>query len=143
MKRYQIAKHDCLLIKYANDDRYDKTDVVTHDRQSLPAVMAMELTEMKEKALKVEVIGIDEGQFFPDVSDFCEDMANKGKVVIVAALDGTFQRVGFGRILELVPLAESVVKLQAVCVICYCNASYTKRIGNEKEVRGLPLADIS
>nr|CAD7458069.1 unnamed protein product [Timema tahoe] len=133
MKRYQIAKHDCLLIKYANDDRYDKTDVVTHDRQSLPALMAMELTQMKEKALKVEVIGIDEGQFFPDVSDFCEDMANKGKVVIVAALDGTFQRVGFGRILELVPLAESVVKLQAVCVICYCNASYTKRIGNEKE----------
>nr|CAD7268807.1 unnamed protein product [Timema shepardi] len=61
-------------------------------------------------------------------------MANEGKVVIVAALDGTFQRVGFGRILELVPLAESVVKLQAVCVICYSNASYTKRIGNEKEV---------
>nr|CAD7429335.1 unnamed protein product [Timema monikensis] len=141
LRRYQIAKHDCLLIKYANDDRYDKTDVVTHDKQSLPAVMAMELTKLKEKALQVEVIGIDEGQFFPDVSDFCEDMANKGKVVIVAALDGTFQRVGFGRILELVPLAESVVKLQAVCVICYCNASYTKRIGNEKEIELIGGAD--
>jgi thymidine kinase len=38
------------------------------------------------------VLGIDEGQFFPDIVSFCEDMANAGKLVIVAALDGTFQR---------------------------------------------------
>lgn len=29
---------------------------------------------------------------FPDIVDFCETMANSGKTVIVAALDGTFQR---------------------------------------------------
>lgn len=56
------------------------------------------------------VIGIDEGQFvsrlsfvnatianvntfqFPDLIEFCEEMADSGKTVIVAALDGTFQR---------------------------------------------------
>lgn len=61
-------------------------------------------------------------------------MANRGKIVIVAALDGTYQRVGFGNILSLVPLAESVIKLTAVCMSCFSEAAYTKRIGQEKEV---------
>lgn len=29
---------------------------------------------------------------FPDTVEFCEEMANMGKTIIVAALDGTFQR---------------------------------------------------
>ncbi len=61
-------------------------------------------------------------------------MANNGKVVIVAALDGTFQRTEFGKILQLVPLAESVVKLNAICMSCFHDASFTKRITNEQEV---------
>ena len=66
--------------------------------------------------------------------DFCEDMANRGRIVIVAALDGTYQRVGFGNILNLVPLAESVIKLTALCMCCFNEAAYTKRLGEEKEV---------
>lgn len=68
-------------------------------------------------------------------------MANLGKTVIVAALDGTFQRKAFGKILNLVPLAESVVKLHAVCMQCYKEAAYTKRIGAEKEVEVIGGAD--
>lgn len=41
----------------------------------------------------------------------------------------------FGNILNLVPLAESVVKLNAVCMQCFKEAAYTKRLGAEKEVR--------
>ncbi len=65
---------------------------------------------------------------------FCEEMANAGKVVIVAALDGTFQRKGFPNILELVPLAEHVVKLNAVCMSCFGEGSYTKRMSADQEV---------
>lgn len=61
-------------------------------------------------------------------------MANLGKVVIVAALDGTYQRKGFGEILNLVPLAEHIVKLTAVCMNCYNDASFTKRKGFETQV---------
>lgn len=43
----------------------------------------------------------------------------------------------FGSILNLVPLAESVVKLNAVCMECYREASYTKRLGAEREVSSL------
>lgn len=44
----------------------------------------------------------------------------------------------FGSILNLVPLAESVVKLTAVCMECFREAAYTKRLGVEKEVAALP-----
>ena len=82
----------------------------------------------------VDVIGIDEGQFFPDIVSFCERMANQGKIVIVAALDGTFLREGFGNVLNLLPVAEQVTKLNAICHHCMRDAAFTKRIGTEKEI---------
>jgi len=127
MKRYQIANYNCLVVKFAADVRYHDTGIATHDRQVLPAVSCERLFDLQSEALKHEIIGIDEGQFFPDIVAFSEKMAEQGKVVIVAALDGTYQKKGFGDILNLVPLAEHVMKLTAVCMNCYNEASFTKK----------------
>eukprot|EP00057_Strongylocentrotus_purpuratus_P022626 XP_011677100.1 PREDICTED: thymidine kinase, cytosolic [Strongylocentrotus purpuratus] len=141
IKRYQIANHYCLLVKYDKDTRYDKDGVATHDMQVCKATSTSDLSSIAELAEEYEVIGIDEGQFFPDCVKFCEEMANQGKVIIVAALDGTYQRKGFGDILNLVPIAESVIKLNAVCMHCYNEASYTRRIGCETAVEIIGGAD--
>uniref|UniRef100_A0A4W3KIW3 Thymidine kinase n=1 Tax=Callorhinchus milii TaxID=7868 RepID=A0A4W3KIW3_CALMI len=142
VRRYQIAQHVCLVIKYAKDVRYSNEDVATHDKFTMPAIAVTMLSEVYQEALQCSVIGIDEGQFFPDCVDFSEEMANQGRTVIVAALDGTFQRKAFGNILNLVPLAESVVKLNAVCMGCYREASYTTRLGSEKQVEVIGGTDI-
>lgn len=134
LKRYQIAKYRCLIVRYAKDVRYSTTGLATHDKQELPAVAAERLSSLRGATADVNVIGIDEGQFFPDCVEFAEEMANDGRIVIVAALDGTFQRVGFGNILQLIPMAESVVKLKAVCMACFSDASFTKRTSKEKEL---------
>lgn len=47
----------------------------------------------------------------------------------------------FGQILELVPCAESVVKLKAVCMVCYREAAFTKRLGSETAVEVIGGAD--
>ncbi|KAF6097668.1 thymidine kinase 1 [Phyllostomus discolor] len=133
VQRFQIAQYKCLVIKYAKDTRYSNL-FSTHDRNTMEALPACQLRDTTQEALGVDVIGIDEGQFFPDIVEFSEAMANSGKTVIVAALDGTFQRKAFGAILNLVPLAESVVKLNAVCMECFREAAYTKRLGLEKEI---------
>ncbi|XP_058022553.1 thymidine kinase, cytosolic isoform X2 [Ahaetulla prasina] len=104
VRRFQIAQYKCLLIKYAKDTRYCVNGVSTHDRNTMEAMSACSLKDVQQEALNSAVIGIDEGQF------------------------------AFGNILQLVPLAESVVKLNAVCMECYREASYTKRLGTEKEV---------
>ncbi|XP_062581001.1 thymidine kinase, cytosolic-like isoform X2 [Saccostrea cucullata] len=142
MKRYQIASYKCLVIKYSKDDRYEKEGISTHDRQTLPAIPADVLEQIKAEAENYEVIGIDEGQFFPDVVEFCDEMAECGKTVIVAALDGTFQKKGFGNILNLVPLAESVIKLTAVCMRCNSEGSFTKRTGSETAVEVIGGAEM-
>ncbi|XP_029949317.1 thymidine kinase, cytosolic [Salarias fasciatus] len=141
VRRFQLAQYNCLLVKYAKDTRYSDTGMATHDKYTMEAVPASCLADVRPAALRACVIGIDEGQFFPDVVEFCEEMANLGKTIIVAALDGTFQRKPFGNILNLVPLAESVVKLHAVCMQCYNEAAYTKRLGAEKEVEVIGGAD--
>lgn len=96
IKRYRVASKKCLLIKYANDTRYSEECVSTHDKQMQKAVSCKDLMEVKDIADEYEVIGVDEGQFFDNLLEFCETMANQGKCVIVAALDGTFERKPFG-----------------------------------------------
>ena len=72
----------------------------------------------------------------------CELFANQGKTVLVAALDTTFQRKPFERITELIAIAESVIKLSAVCVICYNSAAFTQRTSESKKVELIGGDDI-
>ena len=99
----------------------------------IEAITCLNLSEVEDKALDFDIIGIDEGQFFEEIVEFSEKMANMGKTVIIAALDGTFERKPFGRILELIPLAENVTKLDAVWVEWNQLASFTKRTWDSME----------
>ena len=132
----QVAQYKVMIVKYAKDVRYDEEGIATHCGMKIPAtVSTTKLEEITNNILKedYDVIGIDEGQFFPDVVTWAEKMANLGKVVVVAALDGTFQRKPFGDILSLIPLAEEVTKLKAVCMNCFDEAAFSKRITSDDE----------
>eukprot|EP00761_Pharyngomonas_kirbyi_P013555 gb/GECH01013584.1/.p1 GENE.gb/GECH01013584.1/~~gb/GECH01013584.1/.p1 ORF type:complete len:220 (+),score=44.22 gb/GECH01013584.1/:1-660(+) len=141
IKRYTIAQKKCLLIKYRKDTRYSDDCMATHDRQQVMALPCDQLSETEEIMNKYDVIGIDEGQFFPDVVDFAEKAANAGKVVIVSALSGTFQRRPFGKVLEVIPLAEQITRLTAVCMICHRDASFTRRLIASDDVEVIGGAD--
>ena len=85
---------------------------------------------------KCTVICIDEGQFFDDIVEFSVEKANIGKTVIIAALDGTFEQKPFGEIMRLIPLSESVRKLSSVCMCCYKEASFSRRLNSsDKRVK--------
>eukprot|EP00033_Pygsuia_biforma_P003908 GCRY01004281.1.p1 GENE.GCRY01004281.1~~GCRY01004281.1.p1 ORF type:complete len:239 (+),score=27.87 GCRY01004281.1:54-719(+) len=127
IRRFTIANRKCVIVKYAKDSRYSKENMATHDLITHKAVSASNLFDVKHICVDYDVIGVDEGQFYPDCVKFCEEMANLGKTVVVAALDGTFQRKGFGNFLELIPLAENITKLKSICQICYADAAFSKR----------------
>jgi len=65
--------------------------------------------------------------------DFCDSLANEGKIVIISALDGDYNRELFGEISQLISKAEHILKLKAVCTECYQDASFTKRKIDNKE----------
>jgi thymidine kinase len=144
IRRYTAAKQRCLVVKFRADVRYDKDAMSTHDLQTMKARCLDRLDDLAPEVLDAwDVIGIDEGQFFPDIATFAERAANAGKIVIVAALDGTFERRPFGAILTLVPLAEQVVKLTSVCMRCHGSAAFTRRIdGNDHRLRIIGGADV-
>jgi thymidine kinase len=76
------------------------------------------------------VVGVDEGQFYPDLVEVCERRAGEGRRVDAAALDGDFARRPFGRVCELVPLCESVEKRRGVCMQCRRrDSAFSQRLG--------------
>ena len=62
------------------------------------------------------------------VVPFAENAAQQGKIVVISALSGTFEQKPFNSVLELVPKAEKIKQLHAICKICYHMASYSLRI---------------
>lgn len=110
-------------------------------RQLMPAVKARTLAEVNEMVAQFDVVAIDEGQFFEDIVEITDKWANQGKIVVVAALDATFERKvraanqPFGRVCELVAIAETVQKLSAVCLSCSEWAYFTLKLdGSRKDV---------
>jgi len=78
-----------------------------------------QLKDIQEKALKYDVIGIDEAQFFSDLAETVPSWVNlHNKKVIVAGLTGDFQRKKFGQLLDLEPMSDTFDKLSSHCRPC-------------------------
>lgn len=91
------------------------------------AMRCIKLKDIESHFAQYDAIAIDEGQFFPDIVEMSERLANSGKHVIVSGLDGTFERKPFGNILNLVAIAEKVTKLNSICAYCFKLASFSHR----------------
>ncbi|KAI6238921.1 Thymidine kinase, cytosolic [Aphelenchoides fujianensis] len=137
-RRHTLAKRKVAVVKYAKDTRYDDRMLSTHDGLKMEGLRAMKLADVWGELRESDVVGIDEGQFFEDVVERTERLADEGKTVIVASLDGDFRRKPFESIAQLVPLAETVEKRAAVCQFCGHSASFTLRtiVSDVREVIG-------
>lgn len=122
-----------LLVKSHVDTRYAEKEVVAHSGQSMECLA---ITSMADIPLllgqaayeKVDVIAVDEAQFIQDVDFFATNAADHlRKTIIVAGLDGDFMRRKFGGLVDLIPQADTVTKLQSRCQICGDAAMFTLR----------------
>ncbi|PTQ99227.1 thymidine kinase [Mucilaginibacter yixingensis] len=129
LRRAQIARLNVEIFKPKTDTRYDETDVVSHDRNSIPSTPVENASSILLLGSHVQVVGVDEAQFFDDELPYvCNTLANKGVRVIVAGLDMDFQGRPFGPMPQLMAMAESVTKVHAVCVRCGNPALYSYRL---------------
>lgn len=101
--------------------------LTTHALNSVEAVPISMLAEMDDVIDGLDVIGIDEGQFYEDLAIKCEEYANKGKIVIISGLSSTFERKAFEQIALVYPLVEDLTKLTAICLDCGADANFTSR----------------
>lgn len=128
LKRARIAKQKVEIFKPAVDTRYDEEDVVSHDANSVSSTPVQNATQILFYAEEFEVVGIDEAQFFGnELVNVCNELANKGKRVVVAGLDMDYLGNPFGPIPKLMATAEYVTKVHAICMRCGNLASYSHR----------------
>ena len=131
IKRATFANQKVELFKPAIDVRYDEEDVVSHDAHSMQSTPVHNSAEilLYVNMETVEVVGIDEVQFFDDgVVDVCNQLANNGIRVVVAGLDMDFAGNPFGCMPKLLAVAEYVTKTHAICVKCGDLAQFSHRL---------------
>ena len=143
LKRAQFAKQKIEIFKPTVDKRYSDLDVVSHDLHKIPCTPIKDPARMLNVAPDVEVVGVDEAQFFDEsLVQVCQTLANRGVRVIVAGLDTDYLGKPFGPIPGLMAIAEDVQKVHAICVRCGNLANHSHRLSRSKKLVVLGEKDV-
>ena len=135
MKRAQFAKQNVEIFKPQVDTRYDEEMVVSHDDNQIHSTPVPSSSNILILANNVDVVGIDEAQFFDDgLVAVCNQLANSGVRVIVAGLDMDFKGIPFGPMPGVMACAEYVTKVHAICMKCGELAYHSHRMTEQKEL---------
>ena len=131
----QIAKQRVQIFKAAMDNRYHDEFITSHSDQKFTCTPVSRASEMLEKlGDSTRVVGVDEAQFFGDeVIEVCDKLANRGLRVVVSGLDQDYLGRPFGPMPKLLSIAESILKLKAVCMVCGGQATKSQRLTTEKD----------
>lgn len=134
IKRAQIAKQQVVMFKHSLDDRTTNEFIASHDGnkfEAIPIEHAATILAVVEK--DIDVIGIDEVQFFPtEIINVICTLVDHGKRVVAAGLDLDFRGIPFGPMPILMAIADETIKLKAICMVCGEEAHLTQRIVNGK-----------
>ena len=144
LKRAQFANQKIATFKPVIDKRYSDVEVVSHDFHKLTSIPVNTPTEMLDKiGSEVEVVGIDEAQFFDEtLVEVCQTLANRGVRVIVAGLDTDYLGQPFGPMPRLMAVAEDVQKVHAICVRCGALANHSHRLSKSEDLVLLGEKDV-
>jgi thymidine kinase len=139
LKRARIARQRVACFKPDIDLRYHRTAIASHSSQTHEATTVATVERLREALYPqlgdVEVVGIDEVQFFdPAIIPLAIELIALGKRVLMAGLDTTFANEPFGPVPALMALADKVTKLSAVCMVCGQAAIHTQRLGQSQEL---------
>ena len=130
LRRARIANLRVAVFKPTADNRYHAEHIVSHDETSLLSVPVPDSSHILRQAKSMDVVGIDEAQFFDEkLAGTCDTLAFQGVRVIVAGLDMDYTGRPFGQMPELLAKAEYITKLHAICMQCGNIANYSYRKG--------------
>jgi thymidine kinase len=139
LKRVKIANLKVEIFKPAIDVRYHEEKIVSHDTNTILSIPVKATKDILALAQDVDVVGIDEAQFFDeDIVHVCQQLASDGVRVIVAGLDMDYTGKPFGQIPNLLAVADYITKVHAICVKCgnIANFSYRKTTDDNQVLLG-------
>ncbi|MCQ2143842.1 MAG: thymidine kinase [Bacteroidales bacterium] len=143
MRRAVFANQKVAIFKPCIDVRYSEDKVVSHDAHSIASFPIDDASKMLAMCDGVEVVGVDEAQFFGEnIVEVVQTLANKGVRVIIAGLDTDFLGKPFGPMPTLMAIAEDVQKVHAICVRCGSPAQHSHRLSKSADLVVLGEKDI-
>lgn len=137
--KLKLADINVVAINYVEDQRYSENLLSTHDKVMIPSINLLKLSNITTSAINnakyrnSKYILINEAQFFGDLYEFTMNAVERDKkCVYVYGLDGDFRRDKFGQIMDLIPLSNTITKLQACCHFCANNGIFSHRLTGDK-----------
>lgn len=137
LRRAMIAKQRVIAFKHNLDNRATAENIASHDGRTIKA-FPIDTIEgiLKHLTPDIDVIGIDEIQFFQfNIVSLVYQLVNEGKRVIIAGFERDFRGLPMGPMPLFLALADSVLKLSAICAICGKEAQFSQRLVNGKPAK--------
>jgi thymidine kinase len=142
--RAQVAGRGTVVVTHVLDTRYGAGRVASHSGVSTDS-LAVGSADAVRGAVPpgARLVAVDEAQFFGlDLVPVVLDLLDGGLDVVVAGLAVTFDGRPFEPVPSLMAVAETVVKLTAVCSVCGRDAAYHVRASDDGPAGGDALVPV-
>lgn len=133
MGRHESIGRNTMLVNSAMDTRCEE-EVKTHANVRTKAIKSKKISQLSVPS-NVQVVGIDEGQFFEDLIPGVRALVHRNKHVVVAGLVGDYKQEAFQNVVGLIPIADNVTYTRALCSVCRDGtpASFSKRLRKSQD----------
>ena len=121
VRSHKLFNDKLIIINHVLDKRYNTEHISSHDNIHINSKSINKLEDFVKSRDYIDntTIFIDEAQFFSGLKEFVQKAVDvDNKWIIASGLDGDFERKKFGEILDLIPIADSITKKRAICVMC-------------------------
>uniref|UniRef100_A0A7V3REB1 Thymidine kinase n=1 Tax=Mesoaciditoga lauensis TaxID=1495039 RepID=A0A7V3REB1_9BACT len=128
--RRTIAKQNGEIFKISSDTRTPDSNVISRAGTHFNAKIVSSAIESEKYLDKnLDYVAFDEIQFFGiDLVHTVEKFVDSGTDVIVAGLNLDFRAEPFENVMRIISMADEIILLKAVCVVCGKDATLTQRL---------------
>jgi thymidine kinase len=144
-RKFKI-KSNCMIFNHYSDRRYSDDDkLFTHNLIYESATFIHNIKDIyKLKNYKdIQVLFIDEGQFFEDLHEVINIINRDNKVVFISGLKGDYKNNSFSNISNLIPHCDDLIMLKAICIKCeeMKDAIFSKKINPDNNIIDIGSSD--
>jgi len=142
LDRYTYQHKKVIAFKPKMDDRYTESEICTHSGLKFPATNVVTGTEIVEKSLGYNIIGVDEAFMIDGCASALLYLFKQGKTIVVSSLQLSATGRPFDEIKEMFPWATKIEVCSSICAktqnLGYYTVGKVKNL-NEIEIGGKEL----
>lgn len=118
LKRQLIAGRNIKVFKPTLDDRFGENVIATRAGNTVQAINIHDISELQN--YDADSYFIDEFQFLDGDVSVIDKLASNGKKFYIAGLNLTSEKKVFGKMGDLMCIADNIEIMTSICEVCKC-----------------------